>query len=173
MSIVRKCSAVVIGALCFVGTASADSGLKIGYVDIQKALSSCSEGKDAQKKYEDEVGRLQEKLNAKKADFEKLQQNYHKQKSSLSDKARAEKEDELVSREKELKRTFQDSQETLRKRNSQLVGELMKKMRTVVEHYGKNNGYSLVLEKSSPMVLYADGSADITDEVIEKFDESK
>lgn len=119
--------------------------LKVGYVDMQKALAATDAGKDAQKKYEAEVKKLQAKLDDKKGDFEKLQGSYQKQKDSLSDKAKTEKEEELLAHEKELKRTFQDSQETLRRKNAQLVGELLEKMRKIVDEFGKNEGYTVIL----------------------------
>jgi outer membrane protein len=166
----------VLGALSLLlpfaaaGTASAAPEMRIGYVDIQKALSSSSAGKTAQKKYEEEVKRLQGKLDEKKSDFEKLQQSYQKQKDSLNEKARRDKEEELLSREKELKRTFQDSQEALRRKNAQLVGELVEKLKKVVDEFGKDEGYTVILEKGSQSVLYADGKIDVTDSIVRKFD---
>jgi len=146
---------------------------KVAYVDMQKALASSSAGKDAQKKYEAEVKKLQAKLDDKKGEFEKLKSAYEKQKESLNDKAKQEKEEDLLSREKELKRTFQDSQEKLRRTNSQLVGELVEKLRKVVEEVGQAGGYTLILERGGQSVLFADSKIDITDSVVEKFDRLK
>ena len=146
--------------------------IKVGFVDLQKALAATDAGKDAQKKYEAEVKKLQGKLDEKKGDFEKLQGAYQKQKDSLSDKAKQEKEEELVSKEKELKRTFQDSQEMLRRKNAQLVGELVEKMRKVVDEYGRSQNFTMILERSGQGVLFADSSIDVTDQVVKKFNET-
>ena len=174
MKITRWILTVVICALfsTFSGAqeALAAPELRVGYVDIQRALSQSDAGKSAQKKYEEEVKRLQNKLDDKKGDFEKLQQAYQKQKDSLNDKARSEKEDELLSREKELKRTFQDSQESLRRKNSQLVGELVEKLKKVVDEFGKAEGYTVILEKAGQSVLYADSRIDVTEDIVKKFD---
>lgn len=161
--------ALMLGVAVMSSSANAAPELKVGYVDMQKALASTDAGKEAQKKYEAEVKKLQAKLDDKKGDFEKLQGSYQKQKDSLSEKARAEKEEELMSHEKELKRTFQDSQEMLRRKNAQLVGELLEKMRKVVDTFGKAEGYTLILERGGQGLLFADSSIDVTDSIVKRF----
>lgn len=162
---------VTAAFLAVVSTASAATDMKVGYVDIQKALASSEAGKDAQKRYDAEVKKLQTKLDDKKNDFERLRQAYQKQKDSLNEKARGEKEEELLSREKELKRAFQDSQESLRRKNAQLVGELVEKLRKVVDDYGRDQGFTLILEKGGQTVLFADAKIDVTDDIVKKFDQ--
>ncbi|MFN8392247.1 MAG: OmpH family outer membrane protein [Bdellovibrionota bacterium] len=172
MRIFSFCAAALLGLFGTVSAAHAAPDVRVGYVDIQRALASSVAGKSAQKKYEDEVKRLQASLDGKKGEFEKLKSSYVKQKDSLNDKARADKEEELRSREKDLQRAFQDSQETLRRKNTQLVGELVEKMKKVVDEYGKQQGFTVILEKGAQSVLYADSKIDITDSIVEKFDQS-
>ena len=165
--------AILLGSMIFVSsTVAATPDMKVGFVDIQKALASSDAGKDAQKRYDAEVKKLQAKLDDKKSEFEKLRQAYTKQKDSLNEKARAEKEEELMSREKELKRAFQDSQDSLRRKNAQLVGELVEKLRKIVDEYGKDEGFTLILEKGGQTVLFADAKIDVTDDIVKKFDSS-
>lgn len=154
-------------------TATAQADYKIAYVDMQKALQGCDAGRSAQKQYEAEVKRSQSKIDEKKADYEKLQKSYSKQKDSLSEKARQDKEEELLTVEKELKRSFQDTQETLRRRNAQIVGELVEQLRKVVEQVGEDEGYTMILEKGAQSLLYADSKIDVTDEVVRRFNSSK
>ena len=172
MRILQVFAAGIICCLLGAGTAAAAPDFKIGYVDIQRALAASSAGKEAQKKYEEEVKRLQGKLDIKKNEFEKLQQSYQKQKDSLNAKARSDKEEELLSQEKELKRTYQDSQEALRRKNGQLVGELVEKLKKIVDEFGKTEGYTVILEKGAQSVLYADTRVDVTDSIVRKFDDA-
>jgi outer membrane protein len=146
--------------------------LKVGVIDMQKALTSSKSGGAAQRQYEKEVKEAQSKLDVKKGEFEKLQQAFSKQRDSLNEKARGQREEELINMEKELKRTFQDSKESLQRRNAQLVGDLVKKIRAIVEDVGKSEGYSLILEKNEQTVLYADSAIDITPTVVARFDGS-
>lgn len=152
--------------------ALAADNLRVGIVDLKKALESSQAGKEAQKKYEVEVKKAQVKLDDKKGEFEKLQASFSKQKDSLNEKARTEKQEQLLTLEKDLKRSFADSQDQLRRKNAQLVGELVEKLRKVVDEFGKKQGYTVILEKGGQSVLFADSSVDITEDVVERFDEA-
>ncbi len=145
---------------------------KIGSVDLQKVLSSSNAGKSAQKEFENDRKKLQEKINDKKSDWDKSNQGYQKQKDSLNEKARAEKEEQLLGQEKELKRTFQDAEESLRRRNAQLVSTMMEKVKKIVDEYGKSAGYTVILERNGQSVLFLDSSIDITEIIVKKLDEA-
>ena len=155
-----------------VGTSEAYAdGFRLAYVDLQKALSSSKAGQKAQKGYEIEVKKAQASIDQKKDEFEQLRKSFDKQRDSLNDKARQDKEEELLGMERDLKRSFKDSQDTLRRKNTVLVADLLKQMRTAVESVGRDKGFTVILEKGSQAVLYADNRIDITDEVVSKFDE--
>lgn len=150
----------------------ADSGLKIVYVDLQKALEMTEEGQKMQKKFKSEVDAEQKNIDKRKIEFEKLKESIDKQRNTLNESALNEKEEELLVTERELKRSFQDSQEKLRRKNASLVSDLVQKMRSVVEEMGKKEGYSLILERSSQGLIYAEESLDITKDLVKKFDEA-
>lgn len=152
------------------GQAAASDGLRVAFVDMQRALSESKAGSQAQEEYEKVVKDAQKELNSKKEDFERQQQKYAKQKDSLSQQARTERQEKLLSLERDLKRSFQDQQESLRRKNAQIVGGLVRELRKVVSSVGEKEGFTVILEKGSQAVLYADNSIDITDDVIKEFD---
>lgn len=169
--VLRGMLAVAVFSVAICGNAHASPDVKVGYVDVQKALSTSKLGTEAQKKYEEQVKKAQTKLDTKKEEFERAQGEFSKQKESLSEKARAEREEKLLGLEKELKRSFQDSQEQLRRENMKLVGELVKKIKDIVDEMGKQDGFTVILEKGAQSVLYADSQIDITERVVKEFDE--
>ncbi|MCB0344547.1 MAG: OmpH family outer membrane protein [Bdellovibrionales bacterium] len=166
-SFVMFCLAAVC-CIAFAPTAQA-ADLRVAFVDMQRALSESEAGSKAQKDYEKVVKEAQDELNSKKADFDRQQEKYSKQKNSLSSTAKTERQEKLLSMERDLKRSFQDQQESLRRKNAQLVGGLVRELRDVVSQVGKKEGFTVILEKGSQAVLYADNSIDITDEVIKEF----
>lgn len=145
---------------------------KIAFVDMQRALAATKAGADAQRKLETEMKKSQGDIDKKKDEYDRLQQTVEKQKSSLTAKALAEKEDQLIGMEKELKRQFEDSRASLRRENARVVGELVNKMRKVVEDLGRAEGYTMIVERGAGGVLYADKNIDITDAVVKRFDET-
>lgn len=157
-----------------VSPASADSSVKIAYVDLQKALSESEAGKTAEDKFQEEVKKARAGIDAKKKDYDALQESVKKQKDSLSAKALSEKEEKLTAMEKDLKRAIQDGEDSLRRKNAQLVGDLVKKLRAIVDQIGKDDGYTLIMEKGAQSpVLFADKEIDITDKVVKKFNSEK
>lgn len=151
---------------------SAAPDMRVAYVDMQKAISASKAGQEAQKKYEVSLKKAQSGIDAKKVDFEKQRENFTKQKQSLNAKALSEKQEQLINLEKDLKRSFEDTQDELRRENARLVGDLVKRLRAVVDEVGRADGFTLILERSAQTVLYADSSIDITDKVVKKFDAS-
>ena len=165
-------SSVVAAALfsAVISPLQAQAENKVAYVDLQRALSESDAGKTAEGKFQDEVKKARSGIDSKKKEYDTLQESVKKQKDSLSTKALAEKQEKLMSMEKDLKRTIQDGEDTLRRRNAQLVGELVKKLRTVVDQIGKDDGYTMIFEKGAQSpVLYADQGIDITEKVVKKF----
>src|SRR5262245_31677159 len=97
---------VLVGALVFgavnASEAHADPEFRLGFVDVQKALSMSKAGKRAQVDYEAEVKVAQKEIDKKKDEFEVRRKNFDSQKESLNEKALGEKQEELISLEKEL-----------------------------------------------------------------------
>ena len=162
-------SALVLSA----GSLRAEDSLRVGFVDLEQALSASKAGASAQKQYETSVRSAQGKLDKKKKELERLQKEFVKQRESLSEDARLSKQEKLIGLEKDLKRSFQDSQEALQRQNAQLVGDLIKKIRKAVKEVGEEKGFTLILEKGDKAVLYADSAIDITGEVVKKFNASE
>jgi outer membrane protein len=165
-----KNSLILLSLIGLTSSSVMAEDLKVGVVDIQKALELTKSGQKVQKEFKTEVDQEQKDIDKKKTEYEKLKDSVTKQKGSLNEKALADKEEELLGMEKELKRSFQDSQEKLRRKNAVVVGELVKQMRVIIEAMGKEKGYSVILERSGQNLLFADGSLDITEEVVKRFD---
>ncbi len=149
---------------------AAPAQFRVGYVDLQRALGESRAGKAAQKDYEGEVAKEQGSIDKKKQEFEILRSNFSKQKESLNDGAKQDKEEKLLTMERDLKRAYQDSQEKLRRKNVTIVGDLIKQLREVVQDFGRSEGYTMILEKNGNSVLFADSSIDITSPIVSRFD---
>ena len=50
-----------------------------------------------------------------------------------------------------------------------LIAPLRTKLQKVVESVGRDEGFSLILHRGSPGIMYAKEALDITDLIIEKF----
>jgi outer membrane protein len=50
-----------------------------------------------------------------------------------------------------------------------IVGPLRQKLYDIITEVGKEQGYTLVLERSTPGLIYAKEALDITDQVVQRF----
>lgn len=161
---------VVLLTFSLTQLAQAAPDLSVAYVDIQKALETSRAGSKAQKEYQGEIKKAQDKIRAKKQQLEDKQAAFLKQKDSLNTEARVQREEEVVNLEKDLKRSLEDAQDNLQRTNAVLLKDLITDLRTVVSDVGKEKGYTIIFERSGNGVLYADNSIDITNVVVERFD---
>src|SRR5215467_9773970 len=75
-------------ALALAARASFAQAVKIGYVDVQRAVQEVEEGKQARAK-------LKAELDQKRANLEKMKADYDKQAPVLSEDAKRKKQEEL------------------------------------------------------------------------------
>ncbi|MDR2338230.1 MAG: OmpH family outer membrane protein [Deltaproteobacteria bacterium] len=142
--------------------------LKIAVVDIEKVVSSSKKGIQVQKELQADLKKSQAQIDTKKTSFEKLASNYEKQKASLSDTVRIQKEEELVKTQRELQRSVNDIQEELNKKRDLALADIYKNVIKVVEDIAGKENYSLVLNKKQ--AIFAGDAIDISDLVIKALD---
>jgi len=142
----------------------------IAYVDLKRAVWESKAGKQAQSELKREFNDAQKSIDSKSKELEKLKGNLNSKRDSLKVSAVIKKEEELIEKEKSLKRSFVDSKESLRRKEGLLKVELIQAIRKVTAEIGKEKKFSIILESGDNSVLYADSSIDITDEVIKRFD---
>lgn len=148
-------------------------GPSIAYVDLQMALNGSAAGKAAREVFKGEVERIQKDLDAKQNELEKLKNELEKQAMLLSPEAKAEKEKEYQEKIKIVQRFYQDAQEELQGKDTQLTKSILLDMKNIISALGKEKGYTVILEKNESSILYGDQSADITEEVVKRLNGAK
>jgi len=151
--------------------AFAESSLNFAFVDMQKALQGSKAGKQAQQSYENEVKKEQVSIDGMRKEYQEKKDALEKQKSGLNKSALSKRNKELSSLENKMKKAFQESQINLRKKNSKIVGGLIKELRVAVEEFGEKKSYTMIFEKGSGSLLYGSKGVDITNDVIKSFNE--
>jgi outer membrane protein len=164
MSSLKK---VALVALALV-PALAAAEQKIGFVDMHRALNEVDEGKAATALLKRDFDEKQKQLDARKAEFDKLQADLEKQAVVMSDAAKREKAGELDRRARELQGLFMQLQKDLSEREQTATKGIYERMATIVRDIAEAEGFTIVLEKG-PGVIYAPTSLDLTNELIRKY----
>jgi outer membrane protein len=170
----RKVAWLVVVALLLTSTSvfAADI-LKIGFVDLVRALNESESGKKAKADLEFLIKSKQVAIDEKGKTIEKGKNDLEKQTSVLSQEARKTKEEELERLIREYQRLVSDSQSEVKKKEGELTGDILKEIRSIVQKIGQDEAYTLILENAEGQILYSKKEIDLTDVVIKKHNESK
>ncbi len=147
--------------------------LKIGCVDIQKAVNECNAGKEAKKALTKEMEKFQHLIVEKQKELQTMKDTLDKQDKMLTLESRAAKEKEFQAKLRDFQRWGQDSQNELGQKQKDLERNIAVGIQRVVQKIGVEEGYTLIFDKNETMLLFASQSVDLTDQVIKILDAQK
>ena len=162
---------MVIGGL-FTGTVySAD--VKIGSVDMQKAVNECNAGKEAKKVLTKEVEKSQRLMAEMQKELQDMKESLEKQGLMLNPETRVAREKELQAKVRDFQRWGEDHRNELNQKRIDMERNISIGLIKVAQEIGANEGYTLILQKNENIVLFASKPIDITDQVIKAYDVQK
>lgn len=162
---------ILLGVLIFSALAAVARAaeIKIGFVDIQRALNECDAGKEAKGIMQGEYQKFQKEIAQRRKDLQALKETLQSQGLMLSEKGRKEKEREYQNRLKEFKRWGEDRQGELKRKEMEITNATLKGLATLVKKLGEEEKFTLILEKNEAIILYGSKAIDLTDRVIQIF----
>jgi outer membrane protein len=147
--------------------------MKVGVVDLMRALNESDAGKKAKSDLETMIKAKQVTIDEKGKTIEKLKAEVEKQASVLSADAKKTKEEELEKMVRDYQRMVSDAQNEIKKKEGEYTGNILKEIRDIIETIGKNEGYTLIVENAEGLILFSKQDMDLTNTVIAKYNESK
>lgn len=159
--------------ISFAAASYAAEQIKIGYVDMQKALNLCDAGKEAKKIISGEAEKLQKNFIAKQKELEKIKEELEKRASVLSESARTDKERDYQAKLRDLQRIQRDYEEDMRRKDQELSANVLKNLAAIITKLGEDGKYSMILERNQPTIIYISSAFDLTDEVIKIANQKK
>lgn len=163
-------------------------GVKVGVIDLQAVLDGSLRGKAAKERLKELGDQLQREIQAKREfkerkeeELQNLRSEIQRQGLVLSGQARMAKEEEFRKSIRELKRFIDDTNnfiddatQEFREKEVRETQLLLVAIRDVVREVGVRDQYTLILEGNdgATLVLYIDATVDLTDEVIQLFDQT-
>jgi outer membrane protein len=164
--IVAATAALVLAAMfCSVSSAAE---IKLGYINLRKVQADSKVGKAALKTLENLVKDKQAQIEQRKNEIQKMQEELDKQSAVISAAERSRRQDKLQKAYKDYQRFGADSEDELAKKKEEMANKMFDDVAAVIEKYGKEEGYTLILDRS--VVLYAPQAVDITDKIIKAYD---
>ena len=146
----------------------AQDRVKIGFIDIQRAISESQAGKRAKEQFQAQVKKAQSDLLREKQDLERLKSDLDKKGPLLREEERLNLQSDLERRYLNYQRAMQDQQQLLRQKEGAMTSDILKDLEKIVNEIGKSEKFTLILERSQ--ILYSDQGIDITNKVIQVYD---
>jgi outer membrane protein len=174
---VRKVLLLIAGLTILTGGAFGGAGwgaeMKIGSVDIQKAVNECNAGKDAKKSLMKEAEKFQQQIADKQKELQTLKDALEKQAPMLNPEARTTKEKDYQAKIRDFQRWGEDHQNELNQKRMEVERNIAIGLQKVIQKVGADEGFTLILENNEQIVLFTSKTIDITDRVIKAYDAQK
>jgi outer membrane protein len=147
--------------------ALAQDKVKIGFIDIQRAISESTAGKRAKERFQVQVKKAEADLLKEKAELERLKTDLDKKGQLMKEDERRNLEADLQRRYVNYQRSAGDYQQELRQKEGEMMSDILKELEGIVNEVGKSEKFLLILERSQ--ILYSDQGIDLTNKVIELY----
>ncbi len=148
------------------GVSRASDDFKLGIVDMQRAIQTSETGKKAKAELELAFNKKKKELQTEEAALKKLQEDFQKKQSALSESAKKEQQAKMQERFMKYQELLQKSQTEIQKKEQEMSEPIIKKIREKVAEIAKKKNYSLILEKNENLVIFYQDKDDVTEEVI-------
>ena len=160
---------IALSAALLLAASPAFADVKIGYVDMEKAILGTADGKSAKDKVEKEVAKREAEFKDQLKKFQEMEEQLSKQVQLMSEEMKRQKLQEYQQKGMELQQKYQEHQKSLLEEQEKAFAPILEKLRGIIQEVGLQEGYTIILEKRQDGVLYAMPQLDLTAKVVAKF----
>lgn len=148
------------------------SAQKFALIDMEYILKNIPAYERASEQLNQISKKWQSEVETLANEAETLYKNYQSEVVYLSEEQKAQKEQEIIDKEKEvveLKNKYFGPEGELFKKRESLIRPIQDEIYNAVKEVSENKGYSLVLDRASDAsIIFASPKADISNEVLSK-----
>jgi outer membrane protein len=141
--------------------------MKLGFVDMQRALNETEDGKKAKAGLKKVFDQKQKELDEQQAQLKKDIEDLDKKRTLLpADKVR-EKEAELQGRMQKVQQTYLRHQQDLTGKEQEATAKIFERMHRIITKIATAENFSVVLDKGA--LVFAKPHLDLTNELIRRY----
>jgi len=169
-----KILGILVGCLAagMMVSAQAADVAKIGVIDFQRILENSSAGKYAQAEINKKGKQMETELTKKGQEIEETKKRLEREAMVMSKEMREQKEREMRIAVGDFQAMQKKYMEEFKAFENRLVQRIQKEVFEIVKEMGKSGGYLLIVEKRTGGVLYTPNSVDITDQLIQNYNQA-
>lgn len=160
---------IIILTLVFMVSTVSFANIKVGYVDMQKAITQTKIGKKAFKKLKAFQKAKQKDLKKKEDEMAAERASIEKNFSVYSDEKKMKVQQEFQKKMMATEQYFRKSQAELKKKEVTLIEPVLKGLRDAITKYAEKEGYVMIFEKNGSALLFATKGSDLTSKVVKAY----
>ncbi|MDX9730553.1 MAG: OmpH family outer membrane protein [Bdellovibrionales bacterium] len=167
-----KALVLTAGLIVAVGASTVHAQeMKLGVVDIEKAIKETAAGKKMSKDLQAEFEKKKAEFQKRDGDLRKMFEDLEKKKNLLTEDARQKKALELQQEQMKFQKEVSDSQTNIQKKERDLLEPIAKKMEDIIEKVAKDGKYTAILDRRA--ILWGAKEVDLTEAIVKEFDKKK
>ena len=143
--------------------------VRVAVVDMQQALNETEDGRQAKAQLKRLFKRRQQSLDKRQNDLKKMKEDIEKQRDVLSRQELQGRLEEYQKAFVELQTTYVEYQRELAQKEAQLTKGILERMQNILRRIGRDDGYTLVVERNEGGVVWAPNNLDLTDELVRRY----
>jgi outer membrane protein len=145
--------------------------VKLGFVDLQRALNEVEDGKKAKGKLKKMFDDRQKKLDGQQEELKKFKEQLEGELKSdlISKDKKQEKMADYQKRFYELQTVYMGLQKELTEAEATETKKIFQRFQQILKDIGLKDGYTMIFEKTESSILWAPQSLDITDQLIQRY----
>jgi len=141
---------------------------KFGYIDSQELLVLMPERKKAETDVQKLAKSLEAQLGSMTAEYQQSVQEYQANEATYTDLVKQDKVAEITGLEQRIQTFQQNAQQSLQKKEQELLEPILAKARKAIEDVATEGNYTYIFDKSIGSILYAKDSENVIDLVKKK-----
>src|SRR5262245_58367703 len=158
---------VVFAALMLGASPALAEEVKIGYVDMQRALNETEDGRKAKAQLKKVFDQKQKELDEQQEELKKAIEDLDKKRTLLpADKVR-EKETELQARMQKVQQTYLRQQQERPGKEQEAPAKIFERMSKIISKMAQAKNFSMIFDRTG--VVYAKPHLDLTNELIRRY----
>jgi outer membrane protein len=156
-------------ALGLFGRVARAEDLKVGYVDLQRALMETEEGRKARTDLKKIFDQKQKELDEQQNELKKGMEDLEKKRSLLAADVVKKKESEMQTQMEKVRQTYLRHQQELQTKEQEATGKIFERMQRIINKIAGSENFTMIFDRVQSGLIFAKPHLDLTNEVIRRY----
>jgi outer membrane protein len=143
--------------------------LKLGYVDLQRALNETEDGRKAKANLKKVFDAKQKELDEQQEDFKKSKEDLDKKRTLMNADLVRTKEQELAAKFEKVQQSYLRHQKDLQEKEGEVTQKIFERMQRIILKIAQAENFTMVLDKTQAGIIFAKQHLDLTNDVIRRY----